>query len=260
MSEKYILFAQCLAYLPSELHAIYHGIMDTLNAANMIPNLARAHILTLPAERIANAVLELDPARMILNNQVTRALEEISLPENVTQQLALRSILIVQILGQQAPIPHTANRLTLLAQPSTNAESSLRVTVGHLSLGIVLDDESVVLQKPPNRTREADLASTPSPNTVVIELGNSLRGAVEFAHFRNTEPFAELLPDLTAESIARSYDAIVVAVIGRRGCGEQVPAQLADVQDTRGLGIMDIFPELGGGEFASQAERTGVAY
>jgi hypothetical protein len=89
--------------------------MNTLNATNMIPNLTRTYVLTLPAERIANAVLELHPARVVLNNQITRTLEEIPLLENITQQLALRSILIVQILNQQATIPNTTNRLALLA-------------------------------------------------------------------------------------------------------------------------------------------------
>jgi hypothetical protein len=87
--------------------------MNTLDAADMIPNLTGTHILALPAEGITNAILELDPTRVILNNQITRALEEISLLENITQQLALRSILITQVLGQQTTIPHTTNRLTL---------------------------------------------------------------------------------------------------------------------------------------------------
>lgn len=71
------------ACVPLELHAVHNGVMNRWNLADVVSDLARADVLPLPAERISHAVLELDPPRLVLDDEIARALEDVAFGEHV---------------------------------------------------------------------------------------------------------------------------------------------------------------------------------
>lgn len=148
--------------------------MDSRYLANMIPNLTGTDILPFPAKRVADTVRKFDPTRRILKDQIPSPLEEVSLLENVPEELLLRRFLVMEVLGKQTPIANTTDSFTFLAQFSPNAEPGLRVPVRHLGIRIVPDDKDIILEKSTNGAGEADSPRSPDPDAKVVELGHSL--------------------------------------------------------------------------------------
>ena len=218
--------------------------MHVWNPADMVSNLSSTDVLPLPPEGITNAVLELHPPRRLTDDEVSRTLEKISLLEHVADELLLRRFFVVEILDEKATVGNSANGLTFLTQGSRHAESRLGVTVGHLRVRIILDNQGIVLEEPPERASEPNLASSHDPLAVVVELGDSLRGPIELADLRHAKALTERFPDFATQAVARSYDTGVVSVVRGGLAGEQIAAQFTDIQDACGPRVVHVFPEL----------------
>lgn len=120
----------------------------------------------------------------------------------------------MKVLGEKTAIAHPADGLALFAEAGADAEPCRRVAVWHFSVGVVFDNEHVVVEEAPEGAREADLPHAPGALAEIVEFGDSLGGAVEFADFGDSESLAEAVPDFFAESVPVGDDAGVVSVVG----------------------------------------------
>lgn len=60
-------------------------------------------------------------------------------------------------------------------------------------------------------------------------MGVALRGAVQLADVFNVEPLRELGPDLRPQAVAEHHADLVLPLLGPRGLGQQVAADLSNV-------------------------------
>src|SRR5437870_102106 len=122
-----------------DLHAVDASLLDSFETIQRCLDFRRRHVLALPAERVADAVDELDVAETLIAYEVAGVEPAVTFLENVAQQLRLAGLLVgvavegrgVSDLGDQQADAALADLVHELA----GAEPHRLLT-----LGIELDD------------------------------------------------------------------------------------------------------------------------
>jgi len=237
--------------------SVHVGLKNAREGAQDLADLGRGAVLSLPAEGVSDAVNEADESLGINREEI--ASHEVLVPfdKGVADDLLLGGlgVLITGKGGRRVRVDDREEELSGLSDGAVLAES------------IRSSDNLVVLNVIPREAVLHDLATQPALATAralsilgaaVVDQGHvALGGSVELANLGDVEAGLELVPDLGTESVSNGDAHLVLLVKGRRGSGEEVAAELADVLHDGDVVLLAVLEELLGAELL--AEDNGAA-
>lgn len=246
--------------VPRELHAVHVGVHDPRVPAQRVGHLGGAHVLALPPEGVAQAVVEEPPPVGVAAQRVARAVVRVAGPEHVPRDLLARRLLVAPVPAEVPPEDGAARvqpheDLPALRQGHAPRAPRRRVALHEARLGVHGHGDVLVAVQPAQQGAVlAQGARGEVPAGGVLQAEHELGRVVELVDGVDAEALAEGHPHVGAEAVARDVRDAVGPVGGRVGrLREEVAEGLADVDEGGRAGGADVGPEGAGAEFLGDA-------
>src|SRR5487761_20339 len=205
-------------------------------------DLLRRDVLPVPAERIADAIDEIEISSVVLAHQVARAEPGVSSGENVSHYFALCGFGVgvaferTASLGAAAVQP--AKRLSDLIRGAWNAKSVVAAE-RHSQFNVEANKHYLraLRQKGRDPTERTRFAFT------VVECETSFRRGVKLQNARYAEALFKGAPDIRPQSVAATESQAMGGLKRMRWASHQKPAQLSNILEQRAIPGDDLVPE-----------------
>src|SRR5207248_7589318 len=205
------------------------------------------HVLALPAERIADAIDEIEIPVLVLAHEVAGAEPKVALRKRVVQDLVI-GLFVARIAFEARSrlgrvLEYLADNLAGLVDRAFNAKTG---GVAHRLAALYVEAHDLgreACSNPPGYPPDCALLA------IEIEQGDvPLRCAVKLDDLGDSEPLFEGPPDLRSQAIAASEPQPMGAFVRRGRRIEEIAAKLADVLKAGAVPAHDVVPELVRGE------------
>ena len=231
------------------LDTVHGAVLETGHVADDRLDFGGGDVLATPPERVAGAVLEVEVAEFVHFQDVARKEGGVAAPENVARHFLFGGVgvgVAVKVahgvvlddhadehaglagLAADAQAVLAADRLAVLV----DADDADGVHGGrdHRNEADGADDAFEIDCKAEMENHERErAASAKKNNEPPTDVGDALGGAVELGDERDIEALHEFLPDLWPHSVSVHHAQLVRLLFRTFRCGQQVPANLADV-------------------------------
>ena len=222
-------------------HAIDRGLDHARRARQGFGDLRGGDVLPQPAEGVAHPVDEEEEARRVPPHQVAGAEPAVARREDVAQHfgVAVGGVRVAVEAARARGAPDEPDRFPHLVRRGAQAEP-LRGSQRHAGFGGNADDGG----GKPMGQEGGDATNRAGLSLDVHEGEAAFRRGVELQDLRQGEAVAEPLPDIGAQAVAKAEaQAVRWRFALRRGCGEQVAAELADILEQRAVPARHVVPE-----------------
>eukprot|EP00047_Mylnosiga_fluctuans_P014952 m.42303 g.42303 ORF g.42303 m.42303 type:complete len:421 (-) comp5715_c0_seq1:700-1962(-) len=242
----------CAAVAARHRHAVHVCLVDAGKVREALRDVVGRDVLALPAERVADAVLEVVEPLVIDHQQIARTKPQIALAKNIPQDLLLCCLLVrvaIEVPRGVAP-DDPADDLTGLARLADHA-AAVNAN-GHLGLMVVLDNVAGHKKIADGRNE----ANSADARLVVEKRDVALGRGIQLADGWDAEPLGRLLPDIRAKAVAKCHADLVAALLPGWLLVDEIAQDLADVLDDRAPVGDTVPPELRCRELASDNNRA----
>ncbi len=256
------------AVVAGQLDAVDVGLEDVRVRAEGLGDLAGRDVLRLPAEGVADAVVEVPAALGVPAHDVAGSEPGVAFGEDVAHDLAGGGSGVVEValeLGGDVGGVDAVEEFAGIAARDLVAEAGRGVAPGFFGLPVELDDGDLAAEEGAGEGAvAADGAAGEVVGGEVPAAGGAFGGGVEFGDGFDAEAVLEAVPDVRAQAVAECDADLVflVEVLARDGVelrrrGEEISAGFADVLDDGGVVFPNFLPEGFGGEFVT--DHDGAA-
>src|SRR5713226_2579294 len=233
------------------------GLGDGRKRGDRLRHFRGRHVLTLPAERVAEAVDEIKIAVRVPAHQVARCEPRIALLEHVAKDLLFgfrpAGVAVETTARARYALADSADRLPDLVRRAANAKSPF---VAH---GMTRFD--VELYQCGGKAMRQEGGNVPDRARLALDIEQrnvAFGRSVEFQDLRDAEPGLELVPYVRLQPVtAAKPDSVLGLARMRRGI-HQISAKLADILEQRAVPARHVVPEVTGGKFLPDDRRAAV--
>ena len=236
-------------------HAVDVGLLDARKRAERHRHLGGRDVLALPAERVADAVDEIEIASLVPSHQIAGTKPGVAGCEHVPQDLLLGGIDAGVALEPAGDVRRAADdladRFADFVRSTANAKALL-VSDGLFTSGV----------EPDQRRRESmgekgwDAANRAGFALEIEERDVALGRGVELENPGNAETVLEVVPDVGPQPVTAAHPEPVPGLVRLRLRVQQIAAKLADVLEQRALPPDDVWPEVTGRELVADHHRA----
>ena len=257
------------AVVMRQFDAVHVRFVDERVRAQGFGDFGCGDVFGLPAEGVADAVVEEPAAVFVPADDVAGAEPGVALAQDVAHDFAVRGLGVVEValeFGADVGGVDSVEEFARGAAGDFVAEIGAGVADRLFGFPVELDDGDLRAQQGAgDGAVAADGAGGEVVRGQIPRAGGAFGGGVEFADGGDAEAVFESVPNVRAEAVAECDADFVFLVevfagdgVELRGRGEEVAAGFPDVLDDGGVGVSDFFPEGFGGEFV--ADDDGAAY
>lgn len=243
-----------------QLNTVDVRLYDTGKSSDHLRYLCGADILSLPSERIAETVQEEPPAIVSPSQRISRAVPQVTLLEDVTNELLLRGIWVVVVALERLLVGHGHEHFSANIVWLPDGESGLRVAYEVSRACITTNwDECVLKQTAAQNPMVSNGCREVITSAVVDEGKDSLRGVKKLHDLRDAKAVTELDPDIRSEAVAVHSSNFVLEIKWRGGCSQEVSCGFSNIGDPCRTRVAHLNPEVACAEFFANAERYPIA-
>src|SRR6516225_7327609 len=225
---------------PGHAHPVYGGVRHSGTCGDHLRDLGGGHVLTLPAEGVADAIDEVEEALLVLAHEIAGAIPGVSGREHIAQDLAGGGRLIGVALEVRGTIfgEDLAERFAWLLWGAAHA-APRGVARGRLRFEIELHQR----HRQAMREEGWNASDRARAALAVVEREVAFSRGVILEDLRNAEAPLELAPHIAAQPVAAGEAQRVLRLLRLRRARQQIAAQFADVLE-HGAAFSDhILPE-----------------